>query len=81
MNIIPMAICHRILPLSLHLRPSIYSHEHTVILSFCPNSIAPPVEIGAEFIHGSENNVLVEWMKKNGVKGRPEAGTMVRFRV
>ena len=35
------------------------------------------VELGAEFLHGAENNVLLDWIKTKGVKGRPNAGTMV----
>ncbi len=35
------------------------------------------VELGPEFLHGSENNVLLDYIRNNGIKSRPDASTKV----
>ena len=39
------------------------------ISDFCPY----PIEFGGEFLHGSEENMLLSYIQKNGVKHRPDA--------
>ncbi|KAJ1481062.1 hypothetical protein T484DRAFT_1808819 [Baffinella frigidus] len=30
-----------------------------------------PLELGPEFLHGDENNMFLDWIKKHGVAGKP----------
>ena len=35
-----------------------------------------PLELGPEFLHGEENNIFFDWIKKHGVSGKPEVTTL-----
>ena len=35
-----------------------------------------PVELGPEFIHGEKENMLLDYLQKHGVSGKPNATTM-----
>lgn len=35
-----------------------------------------PLELGPEFLHGDENNMFLDWIKKHGVAGKPNVTTL-----